>query len=83
MILDILEQVMLILYAVARIAGTATIVFFVCKWRTGCNDGLFDLFFKSLLIGLIVLIGLGFTIHYDNPHDKCYADNDISWEVIK
>lgn len=63
MLLNVLELVMLILYVLARVAGTVAIV-----WLLVTKVG--DAFSTPFLIALALLIGLGFSIHYDNPNNK-------------
>lgn len=62
MLLNVLELVMLILYSLARIAGTVAIV-----WLLATK--LPDTFATYLLIAIALAVGLGFSVRYDNPNN--------------
>lgn len=63
MLLNVLELVMLIIYVLARIAGTVAIIWLIV---TKVSDD----FFKFVLISFTVFFGLGFSVHYDNPANQ-------------
>lgn len=63
MLLNVLELVMLILCVLARIAGTVAIIWLIV---TKVSDD----FFKFALISFTVFVGLGFSVHYDNPANQ-------------
>lgn len=60
-IVNILELVMLMLTTLARVAGTVALVWIVVE-KLKYDFGTF------WLLVLIVLVGLGFSIKYDNPY---------------
>ena len=65
MILNVLELLMLILYVLARVAGTVAIVWLLCTKLKGSITEVF----LFALIAVTILVGLGFSIKYDNPNN--------------
>ena len=66
MLLNVLELVMLILYVLARVTGTVTIVWLLCTKLKGSITEVF----LFALIAVTILVGLGFSIQYDNPNNQ-------------
>lgn len=62
MLLNILELVMLIINVLARIGGTVAIVWLLVTKLPECIA-------TPFLVALAVIVGLGFSIHYDNPNN--------------
>ena len=60
-IVNILELVFLILHTLVRVAGTVALVWIVVT-KLEYDFGTF------WLLVLIVLVGMGFTVKYDNPY---------------
>lgn len=65
MILNVLELLMLILYVLARVAGTIAIVWLLCTKLKGSITEVF----LFALVAVTILVGLGFSIKYDNPNN--------------
>lgn len=65
MLLNFFELLMLILYVLARIAGTVAIVWLLCTKLKGSITEVF----LFALIAVTILVGLGFSIKYDNPNN--------------
>lgn len=61
MLLNVLELLMLILYVLTRVAGTVAIVWLLCTKL--------DSVATPFLIAIALIIGLGFSIKYDNPNN--------------
>lgn len=57
------ELAMVIVSVLGRIAGTVAIVWLIV---TKVSDD----FFKFALISFTVFVGLGFSVHYDNPANQ-------------
>ena len=72
-----LELIMLMIYVVARIAGTFGIIWIIAA--SSISNG-----WKVVIIVLTVIIGLGFTVRYHNPnslHSQCIAEPEKKKQV--
>ena len=63
MLLNVLELLMIVVYVLARCAATVAICYFVLTYY-GLGIG------KFWLCVIAVVIGLGFSLKYENPNNK-------------
>lgn len=62
--INALEILMIVIYVVARLLVSASVIYFLCL--SDITNG-----WKVFLIALTIIIGLGFNMKYKNPNDQC------------
>ncbi len=67
MLLNVLELLMIVVYVLVRCAATVAICYFVLTYY-GLGVG------KFWLCAIAVAVGLGFSLEYENPNNKCSVE---------
>ena len=62
--INALEILMIVIYVVARLIVSASVIYFLCL--SDITNG-----WKVFLIALAIIIGLGFNMKYKNPNAQC------------
>ncbi len=76
MLLNILEILMIILYVLAKCAATVAICYYVLM-NYGEGDG------KFWIVVIAIIVGLGFSLKYENPNNKHPIEQTESTSSLK